>query len=187
MRTSRTPKTLSIILKSKTLRVFSILSITFLILSITLASFAHSYENKIKTNDTKVQLTQKKLSDLQYLVNIETESDDDEILELKSFATYEEVIPFITFLESLFAIIDPNSEVTLKSNEKQIFIDHFANYKVNLETGTKKELFFKALDELHNTQFITKLMGFTMNYRPTENNGGNELYEVEVDIRLFLN
>ena len=180
-------KSLAIIVKNKTLRIFGILCTTFLILCIILASLSYSWSEKIKINNSQIELSQKKLSDLQYLVNADVTTDEDNLLETKFFAQYEEVIPFITFLESLFSIIDPNAEITIKSNEKQIFIDHFADYTINLKTNTKKELFFKALDELYNTQYITKLTAFTMNYKPVEEGKNNELFEVEFSIRLFLN
>ncbi len=188
MRKEKRFKTLRIILKNKTLRIFGVLCTAFLILSIILASLSYSWFEKITNNNSQIEISQKKLSDLQYLVNADAEEeDDDSILETKFFAEYEAVIPFITFLESLFSTIDPEAKIALKSNEKQILIDHFADYKINVDTSTKKDLFFKALDELFNTQFITKLTAFTMNYKPIENGEKNELYEVEFDIELFLN
>ncbi|MBN2087064.1 hypothetical protein JW758_01830 [Candidatus Peregrinibacteria bacterium] len=179
-------KSLKVIIKNKALRIFGILSVTFLIFSIIFAYLAYSFNDRIEKNNVEMEVVQKKLSDLQYLVNIQTE-EDDIILEKKSFASFQEVVPFITFLESLFSIIDPTTSITIRSDEKQISKDHFADYQITVKIGSKKELFFKALDELYNTQFITKLTNFTMNYRPLEESGENVLYEVKFDVRLYLN
>ena len=110
----------------------------------------------------------------------------EDLFQKKSFANYEEVVPFIAFLESLFTVIDPDAEVIIKSKENQIFIDHFADYTVYFEVNENKELIFKALDELDKSRFIINILNFSMDYKPAGDENLNQLSEVELVIRLFL-
>ncbi len=103
----------------------------------------------------------------------------------KSFAEYDEVIPFVAYVEGLLSEADPAAEVSIKSNEDQIFIDHFADYLVNLKIKNK-EAFFAAMDELHTSKFVVKLLNFSMNYKPREERGNNEFSEAEFSLRLYL-
>jgi len=180
-------KTGKLILKKKVLRILVLLSIIFFIISTTFIYLSFSYQKKIKENKTEISQAQQTLDDLQYLVEIDFNSQiESDILNEKSFANYDEVIPFITLLESLFSVIDPKAEITIKSQEEQIFLDHYADYKINLEINEKKDLFFQALDELYNSNFVTKIMSFTMNYKPNDTETVHELNEVDFVIRLYL-
>jgi len=169
-----------IILKRKSLRVFGFLSVIFILLTIASVVADNSYKNKNIANRNEIQQTKDTLMNLQLLA-----AKDDELSQFKEFAEYEEVIPFITYLESLFTMVDPKAELTIRSQEKQIFIDHFADYKIILKIGAKKDLFFMALDELYNSRYINKLINFTMNYKPDEDNA-SQFTNAEITIRLYL-
>ncbi|MBU0577991.1 hypothetical protein KJ742_06600 [Patescibacteria group bacterium] len=180
-------KTGKLILKKRVLRILTLLNVVFLIVSIVFLSLFLSYYKKVKENETKIVQTQQTLADLQYLVEIDFNGQiDSDILDEKSFAQYDEVIPFITLLESLFSVIDPQADITIKSQEKQIFIDHYADYRIVLDMNEKKDLFLKALDELYNSSFITKITSFTMNYRQDDDGLTHKLNEVDFVIRLYL-
>lgn len=175
-----------IILKRKSLRVLGFLSVIFILLTIASVVADNSYKNKNVANKNEIQQTKDTLVNLQLLAAAEEEGlIDDKLSQIKLFAEYEEVIPFITYLESLFTMIDPEAELTIKSQEKQIFIDHFADYKIILKIGAKKDLFFMALDELYNSRYITKLINFTMNYKRDEDYT-NQFTNAEITIRLYL-
>ena len=65
-------------------------------------------------------------------------------------------------------------------------MDHFADYQVRLKTGQNKELFFRALEELYNSRFITHMLNFELDYKPAEDGKFNRLNQVEFVVRLFL-
>lgn len=157
------------------------------VLIIAFASITISYGQKYQENQTEIEKNQILLQSLQTISQTESEkTPEDDLLQKKSFASYEEVIPFIAFLESLFTIIDPDAEVIIKSRENQIFIDHFANYTVKLEINGHTDLLYKAIDELGKSRFIINILNFNMDYKPIGEEAINQLDEVELAIRLFL-
>jgi hypothetical protein len=186
-----TKKTGKIILKNRMLRTLSLLCAVFVLFSIIFLFMFFSYRQKIADNDIKIEQAQQTLANLQYLATLEKQGVGDTIetslFAKKSFVGYEEVIPFIAMLESLFTMIDPKAEITIRSEEEQIFTDHFADYYVHLKIDDKKELFFKALDELYNSRFVTKITDFNMQYKAAEDSDKNEFSEIEFIIRLYLN
>lgn len=176
-------KILPLVKKNKMLRTLSLLSVAFLVITGVLIVIAFSYEEKTQANQSEIEKNLTTLENLQTLIQEDPESDSS---PKKSFAEYEEVIPFITFLENLFAVIDPKVEITIKSHESQIYIDHFADYQIRLKIGENKKIFFKALEELHESSFITHVLNFELDYKPEENEKLNQLSQVEFVIRLFL-
>ncbi len=176
-----------IILKSKPLRVLSSLCIVFIVFILIFITAGNIYSNKILANQGEIKQTKSTITSLQSIIEFGKEGEiDNDLLEAKQFAEYQEVIPFITYMEGLFSAVDPKAELTIKSKEEQIFIDHYADYKVGLKVGQKKELFYKALDELYNSQYITQFTNFTMNYKPLEDGSEIKLSNVEFTVRLFL-
>lgn len=180
-------KILPIVKKNKMLRTLSLLSIVFLVITVALIVIAFSYGEKTQANQSEIEKNLATFENLQSLIQQESgTSAKNALLQKKSFAEYEEVIPFITFLENLFAVIDPKVEITIKSHENQIFMDHFADYQIRLKAGQNKELFFKALEELYESRFITHMLNFEMDYKPTEDGKFNQLSQIEFVVRLFL-
>jgi len=110
------------------------------------------------------------------------------LFEKKSFSSYDEVIPFIAYLEKLFSAIDPEAQITIKSQEGQIFLDHFADYNVDLKMKPEgRDWLYKALDQLYGSRFIVKPMSFTMYYNPPASGTGNsELQEIILVLRLYI-
>jgi len=177
----------TIILKSRPLRVLSFLCAVFIVLILAFVIVGSIYSNKIIASQNEIEQTKSTLANLQSIIEFSQEGEiDNALLEAKQFAEYQEVIPFITYLEGLFTAVDPKAELTIKSREEQIFIDHYADYKVSLKIGQKKELFYKAFDELYNSKYITQLTNFAMNYKPTEDGETTQLSDAEFTIRLFL-
>jgi hypothetical protein len=166
-----------------------LLCVIFVVLSIIFTFMYFSYQQKAEANQVKIQETEQRLANLQYLATLPEEENgaDSNLFAQKSFVGYDEVIPFIAMLESLFSLIDPKAEITIKSREEEIFIDHFADYAIDLKMNNKKDLFFKALDELYNSRFITKITSFTMQYKVPDGNSKNEFNEIELVVRLYLN
>lgn len=178
-------KIIGLILKQKMLRVTLILSAIFIIIVITLVVFSQSYANKIASNQGQMQDIKMQLEELDEIVNEEEGVDDAKIGE-HAFASYEEIVPFISLLESLFAIIDKESEILVRDKEGQILINRYADYEVKLKPGKKIDLFLKALNELHKSKYITKVTKFVINYVPDEEGDKNEMNEVNLTIRLYF-
>ena len=173
-------------MQKRILRILSALCIAGLIISIILISVSVSYNRKIASNDLIIQKAQDQLSNLQLLVAQSDQKEVKETIGNKEFATYEEVVPFIGLLESLFSIIDKDASITVKTPEEQIFMDHYADYEVNLKIGSKKDLFLKALDQLHSSRYITRIISFNLNYKPESEGGNNTLTDVLFDLRLYF-
>lgn len=183
-------KTLAVIKNNMFLRILSILNIVFIIFISGFLIASLSFKNNVVENISEIETHKQTLESLELIAQQELNGELDaasDILEKKSFAKYEEVIPFIAILESLFSTIDPKAEITIKSKESQIYIDHYADYQINLEVGEeKKVLFLKAFDELYNSRFITMIRNFSVIYKASEANDKNEFAEAEFIIRLYL-
>jgi len=157
------------------------------ILTIVSISFNLSYRSKYQSNQDEILKNEQAYQNLQAVAQADVQAlAEDDVFLKKSFADYEEVVPFIAFLESLFGVIDPKAEIIIKSKEEQIFLDHFADYTVQMEIRDTEDLLYKAFDELEDSRFITNLMNFEMNYKPVGDEGLNSLDNVEFTIRLFL-
>jgi len=177
-----------IIKKSRFLRTLVLLcGIVVLLLVIFLVKgvSVHQEEAKIRS---KIQANDLAFENLQKMAKEEEKKAfQQSLFEKKSFSSFEEVIPFIAYLEKLFSAIDPEAQITIKSQEGQIFLDHFADYNVDLKMKpASKEWLFKAMDQLYGSRFIVKPMSFTMYYNPLEGEGKNELQEIILVIRLYL-
>ena len=145
-----------------------------------------SFASKIKANDTLITQNDQAIRGLQQLVlNSGSQNIDIDLFKAKAFAGYEEVVPFIPYLEKLLVDVDSQAEVAIKSQEDQIFLDHYVDYRLNMKVGDKDKL-FEMMDELHNSRFVAKILNLTMHYKPGEEKGVNEFADVELTIRLYL-
>ncbi len=168
------------------LRSLNLLIALLVLLVVILIGSIFNFRQKIQANQEEVEKNIILFQNLQVIVQAEDqEISGDDLFLKKSFASYEEVVPFIAFLESLFSDIDPDAEIIVKSRESQIFIDHFADYTVKLDIGSNKEFLYKTLEELDQSRFIINILSFNMDYKPDEEKL-NRLDTVELKIRLFL-
>jgi hypothetical protein len=178
-------KTIGMLLKQKTLRVTVLLIVIFALASLILLGVNNSLGKKIANNENQIQDIQIQLQELQQMTEEEVEKVDQRV-EGRSFAPYDEIVPFISLLEGLFAIIDNESKITIKNEEEQILINRYADYEVNLNPGTKTDLFLKALNELHKSKYLTKVISFDINYAPDEKSSLNAIEDVNLTIRLYF-
>ncbi len=188
MRTTKKSRIWPIIKTSKILRSLNLLIALLIILIAVSAAFTLSYRNKYQANQEEILENEQAYENLQKVARADIRAfEEDDVFLKKSFADYEEVVPFIAFLESLFSVIDPEAEIVIKSTEKQIFVDHFADYTVQMNIDEeRKELLYKAFDELKKSRFITNLMEFEMDYKPVGEGEVNRLDRVGFSVRLFL-
>ncbi|MBU0705814.1 hypothetical protein KJ657_01285 [Patescibacteria group bacterium] len=180
-----TEKILKFILQQRALRVTILLCVVFVIISITLFVVNSSYHGKITSNEEQIQDAQTQLTELRKTIGNEQEEIDQKIMG-RTFAPYDEIVPYISLLESLFAIIDNESDITIKSEEKQILINRFADYEVKLKPGDKFDLFLKALDELYKSKYLIKITSFNINYSPQQEDHGNLIDDASLNIRLYF-
>lgn len=180
-----TKETFTLIIQNKVLRISFLVISTMFILSITLLYAGTSFAKKVQVNYGQIQDAQSQLIQLQKIVNTE----DNEIAgktEGREFATYDQIVPFIGLLESLFAIIDSESKITVKNQESEIYINRYADYEIQLSPRGKMELFLKALKELHEAKYLTKIINFTLNYTPTKDGAANAIKDATLTIRLYF-
>jgi hypothetical protein len=179
-----------VVRKSRLLRTLVLLCGLLFIVSIVLLAKGGSVRGEEAKIRTQIQANQVSFENLQRMAKEEEKKAfQQSLFEKKSFSSFEEVIPFIAYLEKLFSAIDPEARITIKSQEGQIFLDRFADYNVDLKMKpASREWLFKALDQLHGSRFIVKPMSFTMYYNPPEGGveGENELGEVILVLRLYL-
>ncbi len=168
------------------LRTLSLLSIVFVALAVVFLFVNTSLASKIKANENLIAQNNQSVTGLQQLVfNSAGSNIDINLFKDKAFAGYEEVVPFIPYLEKLLLNVDSQAEVAIKSQEDQIFLDHYADYKLSMKVGDKNKL-FEAMDELHNSRFVTKIMNLTMHYKPNAEDDINGFADIELTIRLYL-
>jgi hypothetical protein len=176
-----------LIKKYKILRTLSLLCSIFIIFIIIFLITGFSYNSKISANETEIAKNEQALLDLQKLI-LTTENKDNVDISLfqnKSFADFDEVIPFIALLENMFSKPGLQAEIAIKSQEDQIFIDHFADYSVSVKVSDPQVL-FGILKDLYDSRFITKVMSFTMQYDLSDDGETNVLKETDFTIRLYL-
>jgi len=164
-----------------------LLAVIFLLLTSVFLLVNFSYGKKIQVNQKEIAKNEQALLALQRLIlNSENgKGMDISLFQNKSFADYTEVIPFTALLENMFEKVDPEASISIKSHEDQIFADHFADYTIKLKVENKEAL-LKAVEDLYNSRFITKVMNFSMDYTPTQNGKNNELSGIELSLRLYL-
>lgn len=177
-------KTATIILQNRTLRILFSLMCTLVMILIILMIIRNSYGVKIAINQKQIGEAEAQLMELQKVIMGEEDVRDIKA-DTRSFASYDEIVPFISLLESLFAIIDPESKINVKNQEKEIMVNRYADYDVLLNPE-KADLFLKALDELHKSKYLTKIVSFNMNYAPGSSDNKNELQDVNFTIRLYF-
>ena len=178
-------KMAKLLIQNRTLRSSVILIVLLLIMTIILLAIGMSYSKKIKMNEAQIQDAKAQLIQLQEIVTADEDGNAKKISG-RNFAPYEEIVPFIGLLESLFAIIDPKSEISVKNEESEIYINRYADYDVQLRPTGKMDLFLKALDELHKSKYLTKIVSFNINYAPKEEGKPNEIQDVDLTIRLYF-
>lgn len=188
METSRNLKKLwPLIKQKKVLRTLSLMNSLFLVLIIVFLIVSASFSKAIGKNHETISQNESLLISLQQLVlNSNQDSMNATMYENKSFAEYDEVVPFVLFMESTFSSVDPQAEIAIKSSEDQIFIDHFADYGARVKIA-EKDAFFEALNSLHNSKYVVKILNFSMLYKQLEAKGQNQFTEVEFVVRLYLN
>ena len=179
-------KIIKTVFRNKPIRVMVLLTMLFLAIIVSLTILSLSYKGRTSELQSEIQGIQNELRALQNIVT-ETEEDDSEVQEVKrGFAPYEEIIPFISLLENLFGLIDQEAIITIKDEENTILANRYADYEVRMDIGSKKNLLLKALDELHKSKYITKVMSFDMKYDTIEDQDSNKLSEVSLMIRLYF-
>jgi len=174
-----------LLIRNKTLRSSVMLIVLLLILTIVLLSLGISFSTKIEANAGQIQDAESQLFQLQQIVNEEADAELKKI-ENRKLAAEDEIVPFISLLENLFAIIDPESEIGLKSKENEIYINRYADYEVQLDDLSKMDLFLKVLDELHESKYLTKIVSFRLNYGVNEESNTNEIRKANLIIRLYF-
>lgn len=171
----------------KILRTLSLLSAIFLISNLTLVGLNMSYGDKIEINQSEVERNLQTLNQFQQLVEQKEEVHfASNLFQKKSFANYDEVVPFIAFIENLFSAIDPKAEVTIRSQESQIFMDHYADYEIGVKVDGNVEALYKVLDVINDSRFITNLLRFSLDYKPVGEQQLNQMKIAQFSIRLFL-
>lgn len=179
-------KTIGMILQQKTVRVTTALSLILILSCIALFGVTYSFNNKTAENTRQIQDVQAQLKSLQSAASEPVAEATDETISGRVLAPYDQIVPFISFLESLFAIIDKESKITIKNEENQIMINRYADYEVKLKPGEKMDLFLKALDGLYKSKYLTKVTNFEIDYSPTEDGKESKIEDIILVIRLYF-
>lgn len=178
------------ILQQKTLRVTILLIVILIVSCVALFATGYSFENKITENNKQIQDIQTQLKALQMAASepvAETEAEvTNEKIMGRALAPYDQIVPFISFLESLFGIIDKESKITIRDDENQIMINRYADYEVKLKPGEKMDLFLKALDGLYKSKYLTKITNFEINYSPAEDGKDSKVESINLVVRLYF-
>ena len=190
-----TPKKIfGVIRRSLFLRIFSIMNIVLIILITAAMINASRFKGMIQQNEKIIEQNKKTLEQMERTIAIQNAQSGDtgyDLFSKKSFAGYDEVIPFIALLEKMFSAIDPEAIINLASSEDQMPINRYADYSIRLKIGEKKELFYKTLDEIENSRFITKINDVKIQWEEKKEEGEekrvNKLSTANFTIRLFLN
>lgn len=173
------------ILSNKLLRILFILNIVFVAILVIFFVFNQRFGHQIEVNQQEITKNEQSLVRLQQILLNQEGAPEIDLSQTKVFAEFEEVIPFISLLEDLFLPIDPESQISIKTREDQIFIDHFADYVIISKVGNKGRL-LQALKQLQDSRFILKLINFNIIYKPNEVADVSELDQIELTLRLYL-
>ncbi|MCK5603698.1 hypothetical protein KAR91_17560 [Candidatus Pacearchaeota archaeon] len=174
-----------IVIHSKMLRSLTLLILLLIIAIGMLGTTFFSYEGKAELNREEITTNEALLKSLE-VIALKEIVIEDESLSRKEFAEYEEVVPFISYVEGVFSEVDPKAEVAVRSKQEQIFIDHFADYTIQLKIDQNIDDLKAALEELTESRYITNILKLSMDYKPTGDENLNYLNQVEFTIRLFL-
>lgn len=185
MSSNTNTKIWQIIIRSKILRSLTLLILLLISVIVILGTVFFAYQNKIELSRKEISSNQVLLKSLEAIAQKEVVAES-ESLKRKAFTEYEEVIPFISYVEGLFFEVDPKAEVAIRSKQEQIFIDHFADYTVQLKIDKNIEKLEKALSDLNQSRYITNILSLDMDYKPTGDEELNYLNQVRFTIRLFL-
>lgn len=186
IKTSFSKKTIALALRQKIIRIMLILSLLLIVICAVLLAITFTYNNRIRANDAQISDVQTQLKNLQTEANATESAATQETLQERALAPYDQIVPFINFLESLFAIIDKDSKITIKDEENQIRINRYADYNVVLSPGDKLDLFLKALDGLYKSKYLTKIINFEISYSPTDDGKNTKISEIDLTIRLYF-
>ena len=178
-------KMIGLIMQQKMLRVALLLIAVFSVILITLTVLNTSYAGKVSANEAQIEDAKNQLAQLEAIVNTEETGSDPRAVG-RTFAPYDEIVPYIELLESLFGIIDKDSKILIKDKESQIRINRYADYEIQLHPGNKTGLLLKALDELYKSKYITKVTQFVINYESDEKSKKNVIDDVNIKIRLYF-
>lgn len=179
------PKIWLTIKQSRLFRILSVLNIAFIIFILIFIFVAIFYSQKAADNRSEVEKNQQALLNLQRIAINQQRENSLNYLEEKSFAEFNEVIPFIAFLEDLFDEVDSEAMVSITTQENQIFSQRFADYSIradieNIDTLTN------TLSELQESRFITKLIDLKFEYEQSAFEPINQPKQIELALRLFL-
>lgn len=175
------------IAKNKLIRVMLLLSMLFVILTLILLFFNRSVKTRLSEDEKRIQEIQVQINNLnQNIMENKEALENDELIQKKGFASYDEIVPFISLLEDLFGLLDEKTSILIRDERDQIYSNRYADYEVKLDVGGNTEFFLAALNELHNSKYITRVMNFNMNYNSFTESGVNELKTVSFVIRLFF-
>ncbi len=122
-----------IIKKNRLLRILVLLCGISVVLVVVFLAKGVSVRQEVTKIRTQIQANDLAYLNLQKMAQeAEQKAIKQSLFEKKSFSNFDEVIPFIAYLEKLFSAIDPEAQITIKSQEGQIFLDHFAETGVSL-------------------------------------------------------
>ncbi len=173
------------IFKNKPIRVMLLLTILFVAMNVSLMIMNVAYIGRADELKIEIQNIQKEIIKLQSTATEIGEVSEGEN-EQQILAPYEEIVPFITLLEDLFGLIDEEARITIKNEEEQIRANRYADYEVKMNINNKKKILFKALDELHKSKYLTRVIGLNMDYDQSADGEVNELTKTNLIIRLFF-
>lgn len=185
MNNKKIKKITSAVLKNTIIRIMLLLTVLFLVIGGTLILTTFAFRSRLESVENQILDTQRQIDNLQNTINVQEEPLDEEIIQ-RQFAPYEEIVPFISLLENLFGLIDPKAQINIKDEERQILANRFADYQIRLKVGNKKAILLKALDELYESRYLTRIMTMTMGYTSAKEENESTLEEVNFIIRLYF-
>ncbi len=178
-------KMIGLVLQQKSLRLSLLLSGVLFIILIALIITNFTFSKRVTNNENQILDIKTQLEELDKIAS-EDEITIDPRVEGRIFAPYDEIVPYVSLLESLFGIIDEESTITIKDKENQIYINRYADYEIRLSPKNRMPLLIKALEELHKSKYISKVTNFSISYSPNKEESGNEVRDVMLTIRLYF-
>jgi len=186
MNNNKLKKIANAVLKNTIIRIMLLLTVLFVVIGGTLILTTFAFQNRLGSVESQILDTQKQIDNLQNTINTEETKPHDEKIIQRQFAPYEEIVPFISLLENLFGLIDPKAQISIRDEERQILANRYADYQVRLKIGNKKTVLFKALDQLYQSKYLTRIMSFNMEYSTIKDKNESVLDEADFIIRLYF-